>query len=418
MSLDVAFYSADTASIARYRGRTSARDLARVDGRRPRRVTAMSSSERRPFVTCSPFALILVIVFLLAWFGWKQARRIFGDLNAPDATPRAITARGDLAMDEKSTIELFRQASPSVVFITTSVRGYNRFTLSPFEVPLGSGSGFVWDDRGYIVTNYHVVKDSSRALVTLADQTQYEAETIYVAPDYDIAVIKVDAPKASMPALAVGTSKDLAVGQKVFAIGNPFGLDHTLTTGIISAIDREITSVTGARIRGVIQTDAAINPGNSGGPLLDSAGRLIGMNTAIANPLASSGVEGFNVGIGFAIPVDMINQVVPVLMRNGKFTPPRMGVSLFPDSIASRWGVDGVVVEQVEPGGPAEKAGLRSATTTRGKLNADAIVAIDGRAIGSLADLRDVLREHAAGDTVRVDAVRDGQKLALQVTLQ
>jgi S1-C subfamily serine protease len=376
----------------------------------------MSSSERRPFVTCSPFALILVLVFLLAWFGWKQARRIFGDLNAPDAVPRAITARGDLAQDEKATIELFRQASPSVVYITTKTQA--RFTLSPFEVPLGSGSGFVWDDRGYIVTNFHVVQGSTSARVLLGDQTECEAEAIYGAPDYDMAVIKVSAPKASLPAIAVGTSKDLAVGQKVFAIGNPFGLDHTLTTGIISALDREIASVTRTPIRGVIQTDAAINPGNSGGPLLDSAGRLIGMNTAIVNPLREAGGEGFNVGIGFAIPVDMINQVVPSLIRSGKFDPPRLGVRLYDDLVAQSWHVDGAVVEQVEPGGPAEKAGMRSATGSGRRIKADVIVAIDGKSIASLADLRDALREHKPGDTVTVDTVRDGQKIALQITLQ
>jgi S1-C subfamily serine protease len=381
----------------------------------------MSSSERRPLVSCSPFALLVIIVFVAAWFGWREARRLFHPANDPDAAPRAVTARGDLAEDEKSTIELFKRASPSVVFINTKAAVLDRFRMRAMEFPLGSGSGFVWDERGYIVTNYHVVKDASHAFVTLSDQKTYPAEHIYPAPDYDIAVLKIDAPKSSLPALAIGTSNDLQVGQKVFAIGNPFGLDHTLTTGVISALEREINSVTGSRIRGVIQLDAAINPGNSGGPLLDSAGRLIGMNTAIANPVSqAAGVEGWNTGIGFAIPVDTINQIAPELMRRGILEPPRLGgVRPFSDALAAKLGIKGLAIQEVDPGSPAEKAGLRSMDyTPEQELIVDVIVAVDGQRIARLADLRDVLRDHKPGDIVDVDVVRAGRKLRMKVPLQ
>jgi S1-C subfamily serine protease len=380
----------------------------------------MSSSHKNPLVTCSPFALLLILVFIGAWFGWQQARRLFHGSTDPDAVPRAVTARGDLAEDEKSTIELFRRASPSVVFINTTAVAIDRFRMRALDVPLGSGSGFVWDDRGYIVTNFHVVKDAQRAVVTLGDQHDYLAEQIFPAPDYDIAVIKIDAPRASLPALAIGTSKDLLVGQKVFAIGNPFGLDHTLTTGVISALDREISSMTGTRIRAVIQTDAAINPGNSGGPLLDSAGRLIGMNTAIENPISQqAGMQGFNVGIGFAIPVDMINQIVPELIRRGSFELPRIaGLRPFAETVTARWGIKGVAVQEVEPGSAAERAGLRSMDYTgRREIIADVIVAIDGESIEGLADYREALRQHRAGQVVTLDVVREGRKIKIKVPL-
>jgi S1-C subfamily serine protease len=379
----------------------------------------MSSSERRPLLTCSPFALLVLVIFVAAWFGWRAARGFLHPSTDPDAVPRAVTARGELADEEKSTIELFRRASPSVVFINTRTLATDFFRMRALEVPLGSGSGFVWDDRGYIVTNYHVVKDALHATVTLSDGSHSEAEQIYSAPDYDIAVIRIDAPKSAIPALAIGTSKDLQVGQRAFAIGNPFGLDHTLTTGVISALQREISSETRVPIRGVIQIDAAINPGNSGGPLLDSAGRLIGMNTAIENPISqAAGVQGWNVGIGFAIPVDTINQIVPELMRRGKLEPPRMGVELYDEAIAERYNVKGLVIQVVEPGSPAEKAGLRSVTSIGRRLEADVITAIDSKPIESLADLHGVMHDHKPGDTVDVEVLRDGRKMHVNIKLQ
>jgi len=219
------------------------------------------------------------------------------DLNA---LPRAITPRGDLAEEEKTTIALFRQASPSVVHITTLAVRQDAFSLDVFQIPQGTGSGFVWDNQGRIVTNFHVIRDADAAQVTLADHSSWKARLVGAYPDKDLAVLMVDAPKDRLHPIAIGTSHDLQVGQRLFAIGNPFGLDQSLTTGIISALGREIESVNRRAIKDMIQTDAAINPGNSGGPLLDSSGRLIGVNTAIYSP------SGASAGIGFAIPVDEV----------------------------------------------------------------------------------------------------------------
>ncbi|MBM4297498.1 MAG: trypsin-like serine protease, partial [Deltaproteobacteria bacterium] len=221
-------------------------------------------------------------------------------LNDPKASPRAVAPRGELRGDEKSTIALFKQASPAVVNITAIGVERDMFTLNLYQIPQGTGSGFVWDTTGNIITNFHVIQNADAAQVTLADQSNWKARVVGVAPDKDLAVLKIDAPANKLQPIPIGTSKDLQVGQSVFAIGNPFGLDQTLTTGIISALNREIESVTRRPIQGVIQSDAAINPGNSGGPLLDSAGRLIGVNTAIYSP------SGASAGIGFAIPVDTV----------------------------------------------------------------------------------------------------------------
>ena len=208
-----------------------------------------------------------------------------------------------------------------MVFITTTTRQVDFWTRNVFEVPQGTGSGFVWDESGHIVTNYHVVQGAASAKVTLGE-TEYDADTVGVAPDQDLAVLEIRAARANLAPIAIGTSADLQVGQKVFAIGNPFGLDHTLTTGIVSALGRTIQSVTNRPIDGAIQTDAAINPGNSGGPLLDSAGRLIGVNTAIYSP------SGASAGIGFAVPVDTVSRIVPELITHGKVVRPRLGVVL------------------------------------------------------------------------------------------
>lgn len=230
----------------------------------------------------------------------------------PDAQPRAITPRGDLAADEQATIDLFKAVSASVVHVTNVTVHNDPFGLKVQAVPRGTGTGFIWDDNGFIVTNYHVVEGANMVRVILADRSTYDSSQIWGYPDKDLAILRINAPKKKLKPIAVGTSHDLQVGQKAFAIGNPFGLDQTLTTGIVSALDREIESVSGRPIRGVIQTSAPINPGNSGGPLLDSAGRLIGVNTAILSP------SGTFAGIGFAIPVDEVNRVVPRLIAHGK----------------------------------------------------------------------------------------------------
>lgn len=368
-------------------------------------------SPRRPWYL---WLFVLLLALGVAWVIYNQRQR----LRDPDAIPRAITPRGDLAADEQATIELFRQTSPSVVYITTVALRRDFFTLNLFEIPQGSGSGFIWDQDGHIITNFHVIQDAVRnsggAKVTLADQSAWDAQLVGAEPDKDLAVLYIDAPKRLLKPLAIGTSADLLVGQKVFAIGNPFGLDQTLTTGIISALGREITSVSNRTIAGVIQTDAAINPGNSGGPLLDSAGRLIGVNTAIYSPSGSSA------GIGFAVPVDTVNRVVPEIIRHGRVIRPQLGVRIADDSVSQRWQLPGVLIVQVEPGGSAAAAGLRGTRRdARGRpILGDIIVAIDADKVTNTDDLMNALEQHQVGDTVTVTVVRDEERLRLPVTLQ
>jgi len=375
----------------------------------------MVRNDSRPLLSCSPWALLVLLLALAAWFAWRLAAPLVRGLHDEEARPRMVVARGDLAEDEKATIELFRGASPAVVHITTWDKRYalDRFRLRALDVPQGTGSGFVWDDRGYIVTNAHVLANATRYLVTLDDRTEYEAYPVGYDADFDVAVVKIDAPRGKLTAIPVGSSSGLLVGQKVFAIGNPFGLDHTLTTGIISGLEREIQATPrGEPIRGVIQTDAAINPGNSGGPLLDSAGRLIGMNTAIYSP------SGVSAGVGFAVPVDTINKVVPALIRTGAVEPPRMGVVIAPDQVARALRVRGLVVESVQPGSGAARAGLRSMDISTDEIRADVITAIAGEPVESSADIKRILSGFRSGETVKLDVLRDGVPIAVEVTLQ
>jgi S1-C subfamily serine protease len=269
-----------------------------------------------------------------------------------------------------------------------------------------------------VVTNFHVIQEAQAAEVTLADQSNWPARLVGFEPDKDVAVLKIEAPRTRMRPLAIGTSHDLKVGQKVFAIGNPFGLDHTLTTGVISALGREIRSVTGRAIRDVIQTDAAINPGNSGGPLLDSAGRLIGMNTAIYSPAGNP--TGTYIGIGFAVPVDTINRIAPQLVSHGKVVRPGLGVVLASDQVSRALGIEGVVVLDVAPSSAAQKAGIRpSRRDAEGRVRlGDVIVAVDGEAVHSADDLQSRLEKHAVGDTVSVRVRRGDQEIDVPVTVQ
>ena len=320
-------------------------------------------------------------------------------------TPAPVTARGDLAADERNNIEVFQRVSPSVVHITTlaAARG---FALDVMKVPRGMGSGFIWDAQGHVVTNFHVIQGASGAQVALSDHRTYPASLVGVFPDRDLAVLRIDVPtdKPLQP-IMVGESANLLVGQKVYAIGNPFGLDQSLTTGIVSALEREIESVTRRAIRGVIQTDAAINPGNSGGPLLDSAGRLIGVNTAIYSP------SGGNAGIGFAIPVDEVNRVVPRLIRDGRLVRPTLGVQAAPSAIGKPLGLpDGVVVVGVVPGSPAAAAGIRPFTRgADGSLVAgDVITEINGEKVKSLDNLLEALERRQPGDVVKLGVWRGG----------
>jgi S1-C subfamily serine protease len=330
------------------------------------------------------------------------------------AAPRAITPRGALAADELANIELFKKTSPSVVHITTLAAQRDMFSLAVQQVPRGTGTGFVWDSAGHIVTNFHVIQGGSGARVTLADQTTHEAKLVGAFPDRDLAVLKIDVPAAKLPPLAIGTSRDLIVGQRVVAIGNPFGLDQTLTTGIVSALNREIESFNQRSIRGVIQTDAAINPGNSGGPLLDSAGRLIGVNTQIASP------SGASAGIGFAIPVDEVNRIVPRLIRDGRYVRPVLGVSAGPAQLQQQLKLPkGVVLVQVGSNSPAAKAGLLAFKRgAKGEVvGGDVITAIEGEAVANFDDMLTLLERHQPGDTVNVTVWRAGVLRKLGVVL-
>jgi S1-C subfamily serine protease len=355
----------------------------------------------------------LAFILLGLWLGVSLYR--YMNRGTPAATPRPITPRGDLAQDEGSTIELFKQSSPSVVYITTIRRSRDLRTRSVFERPQGTGSGFIWDDSGNIVTNFHVLAGANSARVTLHDKKSYEASLVGWAPAYDLALIHINAPKNKLRPIPIGTSKDLQVGQKTFAIGNPFGLDYTLTTGIISALGRTIESQTGRPIQDVIQTDAAINPGNSGGPLLDSAGRLIGVNTAIYSPSGSSA------GIGFAVPIDTINRVVPQLVARGKVVRPYTGLQ-FSDAInrevMAQLGIEGVLVLAVDENSPAEQAGIRpTVENDAGFQLGDIILMIDSTKVATPDQFNAILEQHSAGDSIALTAWRDGdtKKIPLQL---
>jgi S1-C subfamily serine protease len=340
-------------------------------------------------------------IALAIWY-WPRAPRG----NDPKAEPRPIAKRGELSPEERATIELFRDVSPSVVHITS---------FDEDQTPLATGSGFIWDDQGRIVTNFHVIRNASGAEVVLADHSGWAASIIGAAPDKDLAVLVIGAPKNKLQPIKVGTSHDLQVGQSAFAIGNPFGLDQSLSRGIVSALGREIESVTRRPIKNVIQTDAAVNPGNSGGPLLDSSGRLIGVTTAIYSP------SGVNAGVGFAIPVDEVNSVVPQLIRSGKITRPGLGVQPAPDSLAQRFGVDkGALVLEVTPGSGAEKAGLRPTRrdSRTGRIQfGDVILAVNGKAIQSGKDLLTAFDDYKVGDTVTLTVYRKGEEIEVKVTL-
>ncbi len=321
--------------------------------------------------------------------------------------------RPELADEEKATISLFERASPATVFITSLATRQDFFSLNTTEIPRGSGSGFLWDRQGHIVTNFHVVAGTETWRVTLADHSNWDAKLVGTAPEKDLAVLKIDAPANRLTALPVGRSSGLRVGQSVFAIGNPFGLDQTLTTGVVSAIGREIQSLAGNPIREVIQTDAAINPGNSGGPLLDSAGRLVGVNTAIYSP------SGAYAGIGFAIPADTVSAVVRDLIAYGRIRRPTLGIELAPEMVAQRLGLEGVVIFRVEPGTGADRAGLRGMRRDafgRWELG-DVILSVDGEPVASGGDLLVALEDKKPGDTARVGILRGDRRTEVSVRL-
>ena len=330
--------------------------------------------------------------------------------EAPDAPlPEGLTP------EERRDIGVFRRASTSVVFITNFARQVDLFSFDAVDAPQGTGSGFVWDKEGHIVTNYHVIEDGTKFSVTLGND-EYDATVVGAAADKDLAVLKIEAPAGKLTPLTPGRSADLIVGQRVLAVGNPFGFDHTLTTGVVSGLGRELRSPSGRRIRDVIQTDAAINPGNSGGPLLDSSGRLIGINSAIFSP------SGASAGIGFAVPVDTVARLVPQLIRYHRIKQPGIvGATFLPDYYAKRSDIDGVVVREVEDGSPADQAGLAGLTMTRSRRIrlGDVIVGVDDKPVHSQEDLYDAFESAGLGATVKLTVVtgRGTEKRVVRVKL-
>jgi len=344
-------------------------------------------------------ALLLVGGFFLG-ISWKAKDTTLTEpsVNVKKENISEIATRKGLNDSELATIKLFETSTPSVAFITTSNVRRDYWSQNVTEIPRGTGSGFVWDEDGHIITNFHVIQGADRAQVTLADQTTWAAELVGYAPE---------------KAIPVGSSDDLLVGQSVYAIGNPFGFDQTLTTGVISALGREINGVDGSIIKDAVQTDAAINPGNSGGPLLDSQGELIGVNTSIYSP------SGAYAGIGFSIPVDAVKWVIPELIQHGKILRPTLGIELAPERALARMGIEGVLVMNVYEKSGAEKAGIQPTYRDRfGKIIlGDIIIGIDNSSIKSRNDLRLILENYKPNDEVKISVLRENEKVELELVL-
>jgi 2-alkenal reductase len=352
----------------------------------------------------------LALVGLLIVIGIVAAQPYI-DRYLLSGEPREITARADLTEAETTTIAIFEQAAPSVVQVVggaprgrTPIPGQNGSNMQ-------TGTGFVWDEAGHVVTNHHVVEGASEVFVRLASGEMARATPVGTAPRYDLAVLHMADRRRLPPPAQIGTSSDLKVGQSAFAIGNPFGLDQTLTTGVISALTRRLPTSTGREIANVIQTDASINPGNSGGPLLDSAGRVIGVNTAIFSP------TGTNTGIGFAIPIDTVNRIVPQIIAEGRVPTPGIGISAADETVSAQLGVQGVVIVSVVPGSPAEAAGLRGLNAVTGELG-DVIVAVDGETVRRVPELTEALEEAGVGNEVELTILRDGSTLSVNLEVE
>jgi S1-C subfamily serine protease len=346
--------------------------------------------------------VVVIIVTLLAVIAFRPEldRALF-----VSSAPRSIAARGDLSELERATVDIFDRVSPSVVQVVAR-RAAN--PLADNEGNAASGTGFVWDEAGHVVTNEHVVQNASSLVVRLSSGDVVQADLVGIAPNYDLAVVRIRTSGPLPAPVAVGASGDLKVGQAAFAIGNPFGLDQSLTSGIISALKRRLPTPGGREISNVIQTDAAINPGNSGGPLLDSAGRLIGVTTAIYSP------SGANAGIGFAIPVDIVNRIVPELIRRGRVPTPGIGIVAASEAVATRLGAQGVVVVQTTPSSPAERAGLQGVDRSTATVG-DVIVEVNGKAVRRLTDLTEEIEHVGVGKAIQLTVLREGKKRTVQV---
>lgn len=327
----------------------------------------------------------------------------------------AITVEGNLLPEEQAKVDVYQRVSPSVVFIKNAALQWDWFSTYMYEVPQGAGSGFIWDDQGHIVTNFHVIYQADRIEVVLSDQQAYMASIVGLAPNHDLAVLKIDAPKELLQPLTLGDSQGLQVGQNALSIGNPFGLDTSLTTGVVSALGRSIRSIGGRNIHDVIQTDAAINPGNSGGPLLDSSGNLIGVSTMIYSP------SGASAGVGFAVPVNTVKRIVPQLIKYGKVKRAGLGIVLVPDSFNRYMDVDGVMILEVKKGSAAEQAGLRSTKRNRyGEISyGDIIISVDNNNINDGEDLIEYLDANKGiGDKVNLKFIRGEKEFGTTVVLE
>ena len=325
----------------------------------------------------------------------------------------ALFSKEVLLPDEQNNIDVFKKQSHAVVYVTRKSLRQDFFSFNVLEIPAGAGSGFVWSKQGYIVTNFHVIAEADRLEITLYDQSQWEAKVVGVAPEKDLAVLKIDAPKERLEPVVLGDSTTLAVGRKVLAIGNPFGLDTTLTVGVVSALGREIKAQNGRTIRDVIQTDAAINPGNSGGPLLNAASELVGVNTAIFSPSGASN------GIGFAIPANTVARIVPELIKHGRIIRPVMGIEIVPDYWRQRYGIVGVPILTVTANMPAAKAGLIGFRRDRAgnTLLGDIIIGIDGNTVRDGDELLSRLERYQPGDSVEVTVKRENEIITLPIIL-
>ena len=356
---------------------------------------------------------IIVIVTLVltgVLVGWCSSQVA----TRSSAAPRPIAQRGALLPEEQSITSRFKEARSSVVYITSIAYQRDLFTFDVQAVPTGTGSGFLWDERGRVVTNFHVVQGAQELEVTLSDHNSYKATVVGLAPEKDLAVLQIQDPPAKLRPIPIGTSSDLQVGQQVMAIGNPFGLDQTLTTGVVSALGREIQSATRRRISGVIQTDAAINPGNSGGPLLDSAGRLIGVNTAIQS------TSGSSAGIGFAVPVDTVNRVVPQLISHGQTARPDLGFDLLSPAYASYFGAPkGAIILRVRPGSGAAQAGLQGIQRSGRRYQlGDVILSANGKAVKNPDALLDIAENEPMGSALKLEIDRKGSRLQVSLRLE